>query len=533
MSYEEISLNGFIREMHGISIGDYARKFCFVLGAGASISSGIKSGQELINIWEKDLLERNKESYESWKEELGITKENKYSFYSHYYEKRFKRKSTDGYNYLVKLMEKAKPSVGYVMLAYLLAETSHNVVITTNFDHLIEDAVNYYVENIPLVIGHESLSSYITKTLTRPTIIKIHRDLLFDPANNVEDVSKLHSSWEHALDNVFSEYHPIFIGYAGNDNSLMDYLNKNSQKFANEEWCFPYWMLYKNDSLDGMILDFLEKSKGYYIRHEGFDEVLSQMGAKFDCRVPSEEDFINDAKKRYKDLTDALDELTDRIARKNKGDAEAESETEETELTRAVQQITDQAELQKMYHNATQCFHSGKFEEALKLTKPLVEIDSENARYRNSLGVILHELKRYDEALKEKEMATKLEPKNARYQDNLGITLHELKRYDEALKEKEKAVELEPENARYRDSLGITLHELKHYDEALKESQKAVELEPENARYRNGLGVTLHKLKRYDEALVEKKKAVELEPKNARYRDSLGFTLNELKHKDK
>ena len=133
-----------------------------MLEAGASKSSGIKSGQELVNIWEKDLIERNREMYLKWKAELGINDDNKYEFYSQYYEKRFK-KAVDGYNYLEKLMESAKPSIGYVMLSYILTHTKHNVVITTNFDHLIEDAVNYYEDTIPLVIGHESLAHYITK----------------------------------------------------------------------------------------------------------------------------------------------------------------------------------------------------------------------------------------------------------------------------------------------------------------------------------------------------------------------------------
>ena len=51
MSYEEITLSGFMKEMKEVSSGPHSRKFCFVLGAGASKESGIKSGQELVDIW--------------------------------------------------------------------------------------------------------------------------------------------------------------------------------------------------------------------------------------------------------------------------------------------------------------------------------------------------------------------------------------------------------------------------------------------------------------------------------------------------
>lgn len=224
MSYEELSLSGFLKEMKEASSGFHPRKFCFVLGAGASKSSGIKSGQELVNIWDKELLERNEKNYLSWKKRLNITEENKYSFYSQYYEERFKRHPLDGYNYLEKLMEHAKPSVGYVMLSHLLSQTIHNVVITTNFDHLTEDAVNYYAQAIPLIIGHEALAHYISKQINRPTIIKIHHDLLFDPKNRADELETLHENWKRALGIIFTEYHPVFIGYAGNDNSLMDFL---------------------------------------------------------------------------------------------------------------------------------------------------------------------------------------------------------------------------------------------------------------------------------------------------------------------
>lgn len=53
MKCELLSLNGFIKEMTEVSSGPHPRKFCFVLGAGASKASGIKSGQELVNLWER------------------------------------------------------------------------------------------------------------------------------------------------------------------------------------------------------------------------------------------------------------------------------------------------------------------------------------------------------------------------------------------------------------------------------------------------------------------------------------------------
>ncbi len=59
MTYEELSLKGFLIEVKEVSGGPHPRKFCFVLGAGASLSSGIQSGHELVTMWDTELPIKN------------------------------------------------------------------------------------------------------------------------------------------------------------------------------------------------------------------------------------------------------------------------------------------------------------------------------------------------------------------------------------------------------------------------------------------------------------------------------------------
>ena len=518
MSYEELSINGFIQEIQDVSDGHHPRKFCFVLGAGASISSGIKSGQELVDIWDDKLRIRNKSSYLKWRSEYGITDENKYSFYSQYYEHYFKRHPNDGYNFLEKLMENAIPSAGYVILSYLLSQTKNNVVITTNFDHLTEDAINYYTQTMPMVIGHESLSHYISKPINRPTVIKIHRDLLFDPANTVNEVDKLHDNWKKALNTILSEYHPIFIGYAGNDNSLMDFLIEQGEAFADNRLCCPYWMLYGDGTPDGKVHDFLEKSNGYFIHHNGFDEVMCLIGYILKIKRHSKKDFLTEMETRFKKQNNSIDQFTSKFLKDDYSTAPDNSTVFE-KIKEAVQYLASQTNLQNMYKEVVLSYREGNYEDAVSICKNLINLAPDNALYHNTFGIILHKMKRYVEALIEKQKAVELESDSAEYRNSLGITLHEMKRYYEALTETQKAVELEPNNAEYRNSLGITLHEMKRYDEALSEKQKAIELDPNDAFYHNNLGITLDYIERYDEAFIEKQKAVELEPDNKMYRE--------------
>ena len=531
MPYKELSLEGFIQEFKSVSAGPYPRKFCFVLGAGASKTSGIKTGEELVDIWDKELNTRNPEAHSQWKQEHNINDDNKFSFYSHYYAKRFEKDNgkryRDGYNFLETMIEKAHPSCGYVYLALLMANTSHNVVITTNFDHLTEDCLVQYAQTMPMVIGHEKLAPYVTQQISRPTVIKIHRDLLLEPINNPEELNKLHENWETVLDNIFSNYHPIFIGYAGNDNSVMDFLCNHSEDFNSDEWACPYWFIFGAQQPDKKVKRFLEDTNGYLIHHEGFDRVLIQLSYALDIKLPDEETFMKKTKEQYEALLDSVGSFID----------ESNIPTSDNNQTIPTIKVdipenVSREDVAFSYSQFITLFANQKYDAALKIINNLLSHDSNNPRYHYYAGVTLHAMQHYGEALVEKRKAVELEPHNAKYHKSLSVTLHAMKRYDEALEEAKKTVEFEPNNAEYHDHLSATLHEMKRYDEALEEAKKTVEFEPDNAEYHDSLSATLHAMKRYDEALEEAKKAVELEPDNAEYHTSLSATLRVMKRCD-
>lgn len=530
MSLEKLSQDGFIHEVKEVSSGPHSSKFCFVLGAGASKTSGIKTGQELVDRWEKEMLERDAQSYLSWKKKNKISDENKYSFYSQYYEERYKKRPIDGLNFLEKMMENVNPNVGYVVLAHLLAETDHNVVITTNFDHLLEDALNYYEKSLPLVIGHESLAHYIKEHIERPTIIKIHRDLLFDPKNTVKDVGVLHNAWKNALDIIFSEFHPIFIGYAGNDKSLMDYLTDNIEKFRSGKWKFPYWTLYRSEILpEGKVKEFLEGAGGYYIKCNGFDELLCRLGAELGYRMPEEEQFLEDTRIRYHQLCEAFGNMISPKATDDKQEEAVSADAEETNTVGAVQQITSQTGYEADYFSAIRLHNEKNFEAAIEIERKLLKRDPKNARYCHLYGTTLGLMKKFDEAETAMRKAVEFDPEKARYFNSLGDILHLEGKHEDAEKAKREAVRLEPENAGYHIGLCVTLREMERYAEAEKEAREAVELEPGNARCHACLGRTFYKMDRYEEAEIELEKAVEIEPNRADYQEELKKVREKLK----
>jgi hypothetical protein len=232
------TLEGFVEHFDFVHQKMPDHKFVWVLGAGASLASGIPSGSELVDRWLNEIHVRedgDKTALKDWAtaNNLGIDKfkyEDRAAFYAKVYERRFRDYPDEGYAYLESVMADADPSPGYSILAAALAGDDtkrlprHNAVVTTNFDNLVADALSIYTDTFPFVCGHESLTPFVKVAMRRPVICKIHRDLLLSPQNDPRSLRRLHDAWGMALRSLFEHYTPLFIGYGGNDDTLMDLL---------------------------------------------------------------------------------------------------------------------------------------------------------------------------------------------------------------------------------------------------------------------------------------------------------------------
>ena len=580
----ELQYDSFLSKVIEESEAILPQKFCFILGAGASRSSKIKTGQELVDKWDRELNEQNPDRYKRWRSKHGITDENKHSFYSAYYDERYRANKNQGISFLIELMEDKIPSAGYVALSYILSKTENKIVLTTNFDHLIETALSYYRfddrKKMPVVIVHEEMAHHINPDIRRPLIVKLHRDIMFTPRNTDEEVGKFDQRWNSALDSIFRSYSPIFVGYAGNDGGLMKFLSDNAEKFKNGVWKTPYWLVHTSKKIDVQIENFLKASAVFLVRGVDFDRFMMNLASKLDFKAPNGDFFKKEADRYQSFFEESMASINDvgmHESRVNSGGstiegAKTDTDSHSSDNTGAIEDIlpnsgeeSDDEErdaiddkffaalndfISQNYESACNklrelvddepnnaSYHDwlgvtlhklGRYEEALEAKRVAVRLDPDNARYHNSLGVTLHELGHYEEALEAKRTAIRLDPDNARYHDSLSVTFHILGRYEEAVEEDYEAVRLDPDNARYHDSLGVTLHELGHYEEALEAKRTAVRLDPDKAGYQYSLGVTLHKLGRYEEALEAKRTAVRLDSDDAGYQYSLGLTLHEL-----
>ena len=285
------------------------QRFCFILGSGASVESGIPIGSTLEMRWmnclmgesgdrgmpamdadetrrlandlymEKEIEHEFDEIEKAWqcakKEDKAISSE----YYFDIYRLRFHANPRKGYSYLEKIMECCDPSLGYHTLAKLLTENNrNNLVITTNFDSLVEDALFLYTDKKPLVVSHESLVDYMDANIQRPIVAKVHRGLMYAPFNSPETTNELKSEWQTALNHALNTYTPIVIGYAGGDHSLMSFLEDDRTDMRRGVyWCYR-GKPDLSDLPEEKIQRFVEKRNGYFVAIDGFDALMVEIG---------------------------------------------------------------------------------------------------------------------------------------------------------------------------------------------------------------------------------------------------------------
>lgn len=260
------------------------RRFAFVLGAGASVQSGIPMAGQLVDNWLRELHAREDHArlpLAQWAtaDNLripGFVYARATGWYPQVFARRFEHRPDEGYAYLERILHGKDPSFGYSVLAQLLAHTRHRAVVTTNFDNLVADALAIYTDQLPFVCGHESLAGFVRPNPRRPLIVKIHRDLLLAPKNRSEELAALPEPLAAVLRALLGGFTPIVLGYGGNDGSLMNFLNamQPGEIPGGIYWC--YWG--RGGPPGDTTLEVVERHRGAIVPIDGFDELMAMLG---------------------------------------------------------------------------------------------------------------------------------------------------------------------------------------------------------------------------------------------------------------
>ena len=524
-------------------LSESSERFCFILGSGASVESGIPSGSTLEMQWmdclmgkmedrgmpamdagetreiagtlyaEKAIEHDFGEIEAAW---LRAKKENKpipSEYYFDIYKLRFHSNPRQGYNYLEKIMEQCDPSLGYHTLAKLLAENSlHNLVITTNFDSLVEDALFLYTDKRPLVVSHESLADYMEANIRRPIIAKVHRGLMYAPHNSPENLQELKPEWQRALSQAFSIYTPIVIGYAGGDHSLMSFLEKETTSIRGS----IYWCYRGKRSRAGLpgenIQSLVANHNGYFVAIDGFDALMVEIGKTMysDAIRPGLtkdklQKKLDERLRNYNAQWDKLNEnqeMQKALQEMNAAEQKEEKQREKEELLTA----------QDYFRRGFRASSEGHTQEAVKEYSKAIELDPSFASAYHNRGILYNKLGEQQKALDDYNKAIELDPSYAFAYNGRGNVYRGFGERQKALNDYNKAIELDPSFAYAYNGRGNVYSDLGEQQKALDDYNKAIELDSSYAHAYNGRGNVYSDLGEQQKALEDYNKAIELDP---------------------
>lgn len=531
LNVTEWTLEGVLDEMERIHGSMKDRQFAFILGAGASFTSGIPTGQHLAQRWLKDLHLRECEDgrpLEEWIThcgvgEGGLTWQTAAEHYPQIFERRFDGDREAGYAELEAAMEGKSPSLGYSLLAEIIQHTRHKVVVTTNFDNLVADALAMHAHQSPLVVAHESLAGFVRPQLRRPLVAKIHRDLYLHPINDMAGVSTMEQGWKIALKKLFQYFTPVVVGYGGNDGSLMDMLMglELGDIAGRMIWCYR-----ENSPPPEKALEVLRKHRGVLVKIPGFDQFMLQLAARlvsdFDVAAIAERTakLGQERAVRYREQAGKLSESSVRgsPADQRTGailtqsvrsgqswwawDIQARAETDfnkrKTIYLEGIKQFPTSSNLVGNY--------------ALFLTRELKDVDEAEAMYKSALSI---------------------DPNNVAAMGNYAeFLVNERQNFDSAEELYRKVFEIEPTHELYTDAYADFLAEQRNDPDAAESVyKKALESDPRNASLMADYANFLYQHRDdFDAAEAAYKKALEFDPSNA---ENIGGFANFLAtHRD-
>lgn len=552
------TLAGFLAELQRITEHMPDRRFVFILGAGASIQSGVKSAHALAIEWMEIIHHREIGNYSNFDEWLDSNpfklidwdSNNIARFYPYIFEHCFSGDHDAGYAALEKVIESGKPSFGYAVLAWIMTNTSNNMVITTNFDNLVADSLYLYGQKTPHVIGHESLASYLKPLGGRPMVAKIHRDLFTDPINDSHGTSELKAPWVKALKSVFKFYTPIFIGYGGNDGSLMNFLSALS---PNDISGRPFWCYYEPAGKpNGAINTLLEKHKGVLVPTSDWDTLMLSIGNAWDYQHQSQIDALDRHMHSMKETLqqqilqtsqDGSPEVKEKLKPIDKDpqnkswfDWSLEAHAEENLQTRlaiyqqGLQELPDSHQLHNWY--AFELKRNNFYDEAEQHYIKSLEIRPDYSSALYGYAQLLNSLSKLAEAEVYYKRAIQVDPSDADTHNGYANLLSSTERLFEAEEHYQKALETSPDVSLFHCNYADLLTNMGRFSESEKHYKRAIDITPDDPYYLTCYADMLKDTGDIDEARVIYRKALNINPEDIIALYGHAECLEHLGHKD-
>jgi len=219
----------------------------FFLGSGASVQAGIPTGTGLVWEFKREIYcTENEVLLDTFKDlqsektqnklQKYFDKQNKHpehfspEEYSHYFELCYPT-SVAREKFIQNKVRDINPTLGHLCLADLFLKNKVKCIWTTNFDELIESGIKTISPKKSFSVFSSSNIKHSRCDSAFNSVIKLHGDYRYDKLKNTTNELQ---DLEMSLQNKFKEslYNKgiVFIGYSGNDDSIMNVIEKHLEE---------------------------------------------------------------------------------------------------------------------------------------------------------------------------------------------------------------------------------------------------------------------------------------------------------------
>jgi hypothetical protein len=307
-------------------------KHMLLLGAGASVTSGVPTASDLVlellrseYSANKHLPPRDAHIQPESKIRAWATRalpwfnpnDHKRSEYEQVMENVLRL--PDARNaFLRRKLARAKPGKGYLRLGSLISRGWFNTIWTTNFDHMVRACTHHLPEPLEEVNALDQFTT-LDVSLTRRRLIRLHGDFWHgDLINTPEEFRSMPQVRYEALQRLLLTQGLIVVGYGGRDRSIMDALIDVARDSTNLHKGL-FWCIRKDTTCPPFVRRLVQVcgQRAYLVEIDGFDEMMAEIdkalvrkpttkGSSASVALPDDPEFAWEGQALLADLAEAL-----------------------------------------------------------------------------------------------------------------------------------------------------------------------------------------------------------------------------------
>jgi len=314
-----------IDPVHSLSFSIHSNPgvYALLLGSGVSKSANIPTGWEVTLDLIRKLAELSKEPCEPSPEQWYHQKYGKDPNYSDLLEK-LARTPTERQQFLYQYFEpnefekesgEKSPTTGHQAIAQLVADGFIRIILTTNFDRLIETAIREAGVDPQILSTPDQIKGAKPLIHTNCCIIKVNGDYHDTRIRNTEqELNEYPDELNHLLDQVFDKFGLIVCGWSGDwDNALRNTMERSTSRRYSVYWAVKGTLTDKAQKLisdrDAIKIpihsadDFFDTIRDHII---GLNEFSKQPPSSKDMTIQRLKLYLSDRIHRIK-LVDLID----------------------------------------------------------------------------------------------------------------------------------------------------------------------------------------------------------------------------------